>query len=264
MIKLIVSDMDGTLLDDNKKLPPNFEEVYKQLKRDNIEFVVASGRPIYSLRTSFNHFKNNITFIADNGAYIGLKPEPIIVDSFTLKDVLPIIDEVRKHPELNIIICTEQIAYIENKTWEFYTTAYQYYKNLAMVRELDFIEDPILKIAIYNADTWNEKKQYNFGGLDSQFNFSLSGHYWTDIMPKGVEKGSAVEKLQEQLGVKPSETMVFGDFLNDLEMMTKAQYSYAMKNAHPDIKRAASYEAPSNNEHGVTQIIIEQVLQNKK
>ena len=57
--------------------------------------------------------------------------------------------------------------------------------------------------------------------------------------------------VEEKFGLRPDEVAVFGDYLNDLEMMSAAKYSFAMANAHPDIKKAANYETASNDEAGV-------------
>ena len=77
------------------------------------------------------------------------------------------------------------------------------------------------------------------------------------MMAKGVNKGLAIKKIQEKLGIKHEETMVFGDYLNDLEMMDSAYHSYAMDNAHDDLKKVARFIAKSNDECGVVQAIKE-------
>ena len=75
-----------------------------------------------------------------------------------------------------------------------------------------------------------------------------------------MNKGKAVELLKERYSLSDKEVMVFGDYLNDLEMMGSAYYSYAMKNAHKDIKEKANFEAPSNRKNGVLRVIEEVVL----
>ncbi len=70
MIKLIASDLDGTLLDPMKNLPPDFFEVFERLERNNIRFVVASGRSYQAVKPIFNEMTNKMTFICDNGAFI--------------------------------------------------------------------------------------------------------------------------------------------------------------------------------------------------
>ena len=74
-------------------------------------------------------------------------------------------------------------------------------------------------------------------------------------MDSRVNKGLAVRALQKALGISPQQTAVFGDFLNDLEMMSEATYSYAVANADPRVKAAANYQAPANTEHGVVTVI---------
>ena len=85
----------------------------------------------------------------------------------------------------------------------------------------------------------------------------LSGEIWLDMMAKGVNKGIAINKIQEITKYKHEETMVFGDYLNDLEMMESAYHSYAMENAHDDLKKVARFIAKKNTENGVIEKIKE-------
>ena len=87
---------------------------------------------------------------------------------------------------------------------------------------------------------------------------TISGAYWIDITNEGVNKGVAVTALQEFLGISPEETMAFGDYLNDLELLKRASYSYAMKNAQEEVKQVAFYETKDDNNHnGVLKTICE-------
>ena len=83
----------------------------------------------------------------------------------------------------------------------------------------------------------------------------VSGAHWVDVLSPTANKGRAVRQVQKTLGVTPDQTMVFGDFLNDLEMMDAATYSFAMANAHPLLKERASWVAPTNNANGVVRTI---------
>jgi len=74
-------------------------------------------------------------------------------------------------------------------------------------------------------------------------------------MNQNINKGIALEKLQKSLNILPEETMAFGDYMNDIEMLSKASYSYAMENAHPFVKEMASFEAASNDSFGVLEIV---------
>ena len=83
----------------------------------------------------------------------------------------------------------------------------------------------------------------------------MSGAHWVDVLSPTANKGRAIREVQKALGVTPDQTMVFGDFLNDLEMMDAATYSFAMANAHPLLKERASWVAPTNNANGVVRTI---------
>ncbi len=75
-------------------------------------------------------------------------------------------------------------------------------------------------------------------------------------MNRGVNKGVALERLQASLGIDRAQTAVFGDYLNDLEMMDAAALSFAMANAHPEVAARARYRAPANHESGVITTIV--------
>ena len=83
----------------------------------------------------------------------------------------------------------------------------------------------------------------------------VSGEHWVDVMNPTANKGTGIAHLQAALGITRSQTMVFGDFLNDLEMMDTAKYSFAMDNAHPELRARARYVAPANSENGVVRTI---------
>ena len=78
-----------------------------------------------------------------------------------------------------------------------------------------------------------------------------------DISDKNANKGEALKKVQELLGVTKEETMVFGDYHNDIEMIQEANFSFAMGNAHKDIKALAKFSTATNDNNGVEKVIKE-------
>ena len=93
--------------------------------------------------------------------------------------------------------------------------------------------------------------------LDDKFQIKISGENWVDISNPIANKGRAVKLLQDKYGISKNETMVFGDFNNDLEMLDQAFFSYAMSNAHANVKKAARFQTKSNDELGVETILKE-------
>ena len=86
-------------------------------------------------------------------------------------------------------------------------------------------------------------------------NVVLSGPDWVDIMDLNVSKGNALSFIQEKLGIAKEETMTFGDYLNDVSLLENSACSYAMANAHPDLKKIAAAIAPGNDEGGVMRVL---------
>jgi hydroxymethylpyrimidine pyrophosphatase-like HAD family hydrolase len=119
--------------------------------------------------------------------------------------------------------------------------------------------DQFLKIALCDL-AGAEKNSYTyFKQMEDRLQVKVSGFIWLDLSHRMANKGRAIKVLQDKFNISFDETMVFGDYLNDLEMMQQAYFSYAMENAHPDVKKVSNFRAKSNEENGVT-IVLQQLL----
>jgi len=121
------------------------------------------------------------------------------------------------------------------------------------VREV--VDDDVLKVAVYDFGSAATTTAPALVHFRDTHRVVISGEHWIDVMNRSANQGTAVRQLQELLGVTPAQTMVFGDFLNDLEMMDAAQFSFAMANAHPLLRERARYLAPPNSDNGVVRTI---------
>lgn len=262
-IKLIVSDMDGTLLRSNHELSPAFETLHQQLSARNIQFVPASGRQFFSITRYFENTKEDMAIIAENGTYVTYKGKEIFVDELDREVVQQIILESRQIEGANLVLAGKNAAYVESKDEDFLAFFQNFYAKNIIVEDLLAIEDEqFIKIAIQHPGGSAHHLYPCFKKFENKgLNVVISGEVWMDIMNNGTHKGKALNELQQQLGISVEETMVFGDYMNDIEMLKLAKYSFAMKNAHPSVKEVARYEAPSNDEDGVLQII-KQLLEN--
>jgi len=261
MLKLVAVDMDGTLLNDAKEMPKKTFEVIDRLHAKGITFAVASGRDHLSLQHLYDEIKDEIVFVAGNGSIIIDKGKVIFADTMDLDGVHEIVEVINNIPNLKITLCGLEAAYMfeENiisdlplKLVESHFPIRKVIKNLT---ELPADEE-IIQVAIFDP-SFNSKENINskLKHLEDQYHITISGSEWVDIMNIGVNKGVGIKKLQEILNATPKETMVFGDELNDYEMMQQAYYSYAMANAVAKIKEIANFEAPSNEEEGVIRIL---------
>ena len=257
MIKLIASDMDGTLLNSNNEINEEFFEVFNKLKEKNIIFAAASGRQYYNLVKRFEKISDDIMFIAENGTFVAYKGKEILVNSLDREVANELIKIGRTIDNAYVILCGKKSAYIEERDERLVKETKKYYERYEIVEDLTKVEDDILKVTIcdFSGSEFNSNNYYK--EYWDKLQVTVSGERWLDITSKGVNKGVAIEKVQEIFDINPKETMVFGDYLNDLEMMKKAYYSYAMENAHEDLKKVSNFIAKSNNDNGVVETIKE-------
>lgn len=257
MIKLIATDMDGTLLDENGHLPDGFVDILDRVKAKNIKLVAASGRPYYTLQTNFGPIGRHLSFICENGALV-VDNNQIIYKNVLEKDIVQnIITEAKKVKANALVVCAPNCAYIENYSEEYLTEIKKYYSVINIVDDLSKVEDDIIKISICNMEGTNDITN---SSLKDILNIVATAEIWTDISNKGVNKGVALKQLMETDNISREETMVLGDYYNDIEMLAEAEYSFVMENAPEDMKQYGKYIAASNVEHGVLRAILEYAL----
>lgn len=262
MIKLIAADMDGTLLNSRRELPPDFGEVIDALHRRGIHFAAASGRQYYNLLNIFAGMEHKIDFICENGAIVFADGKNLGGSKIDYKKLPPLLRAIRKLDNPFAIFCGVKSAYIEKDNAEFVRNAGMYYERCALVDDLleAAKNDMICKVALFHPEDAEHGSLPAVKHFESEFLLSVSGKNWIDFMNHGTNKGTAILRLREAVGAEYDETMAFGDFLNDLEMMDECYYSYAMANAHPELKKRCRFEAPSNDDDGVMRIIREKCL----
>lgn len=262
MIKLIATDMDGTLLDGNGNLPKNFGSTLQKLKEKNIKFVVASGRPYYTLKNNFGNYKEDLSYICENGALVIDNNKTIYTNHLNPESVKEIIKEVSTINSIAIVMCTKDCAYTKFVSEDHINEIKKYYHNLELVDNLEYFTDNILKIAICNVHSSSQNLVTKFKPMFESDEISVvgSGKFWIDFADKTVNKGNALKSLMNTYNASPEETMVFGDYYNDVEMLKQCKYSFVMKNAPEDMKQYGNYEADSNLNVGVLKAIDEYAL----
>lgn len=260
MIKLIATDMDGTLLNSQGEIDPSFYPTLEALYEKNIIFAAASGRQYYNLLKRFESVKDEMVFIAENGTYVVYKGEELLVSGLRQEDVDTFIEVAQDIPESYIVLCGKKSAYVVSEDERFKEQHKKYYERCEVVKDFKDVDDVILKFTICDFKGSEDNSNRFFETYRDDFQITVSGHYWLDITAKDINKGIAMKKIQEQFGITPEETMVFGDYLNDVELMKSAYHSYAMENGHPDLKKMARFVAKSNDENGVVEMIREKVL----
>jgi Cof subfamily protein (haloacid dehalogenase superfamily) len=261
MIKLIVTDMDGTLLDENGHLPEGFTDILDRVRAKDIKLVVASGRPYYTLQTNFGPVGRYLSYICENGALV-VDNNQIIYESILDNNIVTEVINASKEVEKNVLVlCSAKCAYVETCSDEHLNEIKKYYTSLEIVDDLTKVTDDIVKITLCNLENSAENLNTIFKPkFEDKLNVVGSGEIWIDISNKGVNKGLALKNLMDTDNISRDETMVLGDYYNDIEMLEQAEYSFVMENAPEDMKQYGKYIAASNVEHGVLRAILEYAL----
>ncbi|ANW95215.1 haloacid dehalogenase [Wenyingzhuangia fucanilytica] len=255
-VKLIVSDMDGTLLNSQHQVSSLFFEQFEILKANNIKFVAASGRQYHSILDKLKSIKEDITIVAENGAYVMENEQELFVNAIEEKDIKQLIKVAQQIPNTHIILCGKKRAYFLKDSGTFKNIVTEYYSEYELIDTFEELpKDDFLKIALCHYDGSEANIYPYLKNIEGEWQIKVSGELWVDIALPANHKGNALERIQEQYGITDEETMAFGDYQNDVEMLKKAKFSFAMENAHPDVKKIANYGTLSNNHFGVESVL---------
>jgi len=255
--------MDGTLLNSKSEVSAQFFELYGQLKKHNIKFIAASGRQYFSIVDRFKSIKDEITIVAENGAFAMHGDKELFTIELPSEHILKSIHVLRNTAHAYIVLCGKKSAYIETKDEAFISMLKNYYSEYAIVDDLTKVEDDtFFKIAAFHFESSETYIYPAVKHLDKELQVIVSGAHWLDISHCNANKGYALNILQHDLNISKEETMVFGDYNNDLKMLALAYYSYAMENAHANVKKLAKFQTKSNDNNGV-EFILEQVINSR-
>ena len=252
--------MDGTLLNSNHEVSNRFFELYEALKQRGILFVAASGRQYNSIVDKLEPIKNEIIVIAENGGFVKQNDSELVLTPLPQQAKNTILDVLENVANVHPVLCSKDNAFLTNTSTEFMNKLKEYYTEYTLLDNLKAHEGEIIKIAIYHFES-SEKYIYPVvEHLEGDLKVKVSGANWVDISSPNANKGYALDFIQKKYNITPKETMVFGDYNNDLEMLALADYSFAMENAHPNVKKVANYLTKSNDNLGVERIL-EKLLQ---
>ena len=255
MIKIIFSDMDGTLLDENNQLPQEFDETIAKLKERGVIFAPASGRQYFSLIRTFDKYKDDFLFVAENGTLVMYKGKEIFSSPMPYDLALDILSIGEQWDNIFRVFCGKKNTYFleSQKNPTNQAELDKYYTQHKMVKQFSDVDDLPIKISFF--DHTANAANSTFPPIKAKFGDTmqvvLASAYWTDVINSDVSKGAAIQNVQKALGITPDECAAFGDYLNDVQMLQAVTHSFAMSNAHPDLKQFAKYETVSNAEHGV-------------
>jgi Cof subfamily protein (haloacid dehalogenase superfamily) len=252
---MVVSDMDGTLLNANHEVSDLFFDLYQHLKTKHIQFVAASGRQYNSIVEKLGPIKDDIIVIAENGGFVMQKEQEIMITPLEKEAKVKVLELLEVQQDIHPVLCGKHMAHISSRSSAFKDKLEEYYSSYHVMDDLMDHTGEIIKVALYHFES-SEKYIYPLvKSMEATCKVKISGEHWVDISSPNAHKGYALQHIMNQHYIGADEVMVFGDYNNDLEMLALSNYSVAMENAHPNVKAAANYITSSNNNFGVERIL---------
>lgn len=260
-VKMIAVDMDGTFLDDNKHYnQQRFARQYALLKEKGIRFVVASGNQYYQLQHYFPDIKDEIAFVAENGAWVSDCNEELFCGELAPERVEQILTILAKEPDISVVVCGRNSAYVHNSMPEHVVNKLSnHYRRLEKRDDLSSIDDTIFKFSLNleheGVEALMARLHHELSAIENIMHPVSSGFGFIDLIIPGCHKAHGIAMLQQKWGIDDCEVLAIGDSANDIEMLRQACYSFAMDNAGPSVAAVARYRTQNNNEEGALNVI---------
>ena len=290
MIKLIASDMDGTLLNHNHKIPKENVKLINFAKNQGIEFVVATGRAYYEALPALNEENINCDVISFNGGIVYDKNGNIISITPMLPKDLYYTIEILKSFDISYQLYTKNTiyttsietdinAYIDlirsngyEPDVEHLRTEAQQKLDVGYITEVENIElylnekeNPPIKIIAISNDISKLENAAKLLSENTSISVTSSGANNIEIMHKNATKGEALKEIAKIYGINLENAVAIGDNLNDQAMLDIVGYSVAMKNGNTILKEQAKYVTEkTNSEGGVADTIFKLIEENNE
>lgn len=248
MIKLIASDIDGTLIrsndiEDINYISPRTFNLIEQCMAKGIRFAVASGRQYSNMKRLFAPIWKDIYFISENGAVIFRDNEIQHMVAFPNALVPELVKFLKEVPGTIFQAASPYIAFIPPEPeWfvDYVVKSVRY--STVVIDDMDYVKnEDIIKMSLFVLDPKNAHnvvKQVDEVWGD-QFNVTKSGKNWVDITLTG--KGASVRRIADDYGISKDEIMVFGDNYNDVELFASAEHSFCMASSDEYLQSQAKY-----------------------
>lgn len=255
--KMIVSDMDDTLLNSNHTLSKATQEYLLNLQQQGYYMVLASGRPtegMFEVADQLQLARHQSYIISYNGSETMRYHDRKVVNETSISkgNFDEIIDFCRAQ---NLFILTYVDGEIIYEGQHEYMNIESELTGLPMRKVHDLKEDVTVSVpkvmgVDYVARVTAARQQLG-ETFNDEIDLTTSKPYFLEFVPSGVSKGNAIQRLAQDLGIAMSEVIAFGDSINDISMLEVAGQGIAMDNARDEVKRIADRTTLSNDEDGI-------------
>lgn len=258
VIKLIISDLDGTFLnsqgDYDRKL---YAEVRQLMQEKGVHFAACTGKQCERVEELFGDNSRDMWIVGDSATRIKRNGEFLyqsLIDNHLGQQIIATLHQANS--DHVVIACTPSGAVIREDTpAHLAERVRQSYASLHKMEDLSSLTEDFVKITVYDAAGNCPQTRPFLTPFEHQVYIVVAEAAWIDIANQGVHKGTTIRRLQQMLNIDRHETMAFGDGYNDIELLAEAEYSFAMRNAFDETKAVANFITRSNDENAVLNTI---------
>lgn len=263
-IKVVISDLDGTLLNSEHQISDYTKTVFQQLHSENYLIIVATGRHHLDALPIVESLGCPVYLVTSNGARIH-SPKKELLYSFDIKsDAIKSILDLDIHPDFTTVLFKEKVWQTnkENKKLNSFQTVMNYPPEIV---DFKFVEDlSAIKLFFTHNDHYKlvELKDKIMEDHSDEFHYAFSLPFCLEFMDKSVDKSVAISKILEMENYTFEESIAFGDGFNDEKMLLSTQKGLIMSNAVESLKNKLSHleVITSNDDDGVSKYLTEMLL----
>lgn len=256
MLKLIVSDIDGTLLPYGQTaISPILFDLIRRLQAAGILFCPASGRQYHSLRALFAPVAEEVCFLCENGGVIfgpGKEESAPVLSKTAMPrpDALALSHDIMDIPECAVMISGQNVSYVCGCEESFVRQLENVQGNLVTrVARVEDISEDILKVTAFCPKNLDDPAAILGPRWGKMYHMAVAGPVWLDF---GLaNKGTGLLGLCQALGISPAETAAFGDNWNDVSMLEAAGTAWLMDTAAPPLRERFSRQCT-----GVPEVLV--------
>lgn len=238
-VKLIASDLDGTLLlNGAQSLRDDTCDYILKLLDKNIIFFAASGRQYYSLKRLFAPIKDKIGFLCENGCIVFYNGKQLFKETLNRELALELVDEILKREKGEVMVSGVDVVYLKPKNMKFFYYMRDFVNfNVELADDISKIKEDFMKVSIYEENgISNDTVKYFHEKFGSKCTVVTSGIEWLDMIPLNVNKGYALKKILDYLKISTDECIAIGDSDNDIEMLKLVKYPATVESADTNFK----------------------------
>lgn len=242
MIKLIASDLDGTLLyGRGNSVSEEMFGLIREMKKRGILFAAASGRQYHNLKKLFAPVWKDMVFICENGAAVFYKDKIIAEQVVPKEELLKLIYMIDADERTEVLLSSATTSYVRPKTKEYAQLLRELGNHVTEIKEWADVTEPCIKLAWYEKGGVEDRVDYWREKIAPPARIVTSGAQWLDVLYPNSHKGVGIQVIQEHFGLQKEEMAAFGDNYNDTEMLEAVGYPIAMRSGKEGIVKLCPY-----------------------